>query len=118
MEILQETNAPISCLIILGIVIGGAFLIWGAWWFCEENFFKKRISYNLLIVGALIVIGGVVLGKIGSPSWKRYTIEINDKRAYQYLIENNYSVNERLYDSKNVYIITGKPLPAEWETDW
>lgn len=118
MEILQEINAPIIWLIVLGAVIGGSILIWGAWWLCEDDSFKKGMSYGLLIFGTILVFGGIILGKIGTPAWKKYTVEINDHRAYQYLIENNYSIDERPYDSKNIYVITGEPLPTEWETDW
>lgn len=118
MEILQETNAPIIWLVVLGTVIGGSLLVWGALWLCEEESFKKGMSYGLLIFGTILALGGIILGKIGTPTCKKYTVEINDHRAYQYLIENNYSVDERLYDSKNIYVITGEPLSTEWETDW
>lgn len=117
MEILKESNAFLTWVFVIGGIIGLALLIWGAYWAFEENY-KEKLGYFFMVFGTIIAFGGLIIGKIGSSSWKVYTVEINDRYAYQYLIENNYSINDRPYDSKNIYVITGKPLPTEWETDW
>lgn len=44
-----------------------------------------------------------------------YTVELDSTSDYQWLIENNYKINKRVYDSKEIYKITGAPLPDE---DW
>ena len=44
-----------------------------------------------------------------------YTVELDSTSDYQWLIENNYKINKRVYDSKEIYNITGAPLPDE---DW
>ena len=118
MEILTECNAPQAWMVILGIGIGiilgglGAFLI------CNENNTKENAGYVMVFFGLIALIFGVTFGIHGTPLCKKYTVEINDPHAYQYLIENNYSIEERPYDSKNIYIITGDPLPDEWYTEW
>ena len=44
-----------------------------------------------------------------------YTVELNSTDQYQWLIENNYEIKKRVYDSKDIYKITGAPFPDE---DW
>lgn len=118
MEILKSCNAPQVWMVILGIGIGITLGGLGAFWICEESDKKETAGYFTVFFGLVILILGVAFGIHGIPSYKKYTVEINDPRAYQYLIENNYHIENRPYDSKNIYVITGDPLPEEWETDW
>lgn len=118
MEILTECNAPQAWIIILTLVISITLGILGAFWALDDDDKKEAWGNCSLVIGLFILIVGVATGVHGFPSCKKYNIEINDHRAYQYLIENNYSIESRPYDSKNIYIITGDPLPDEWETDW
>lgn len=118
MEILTECNAPQAWMVILGVGIGIILGGLGAFWVCNESNTKENAGYVMVFLGLVALIFGVTFGIHGIPSYKKYTVEINDPRAYQYLIENNYHIEERPYDSKNIYVVTGDLLPDEWHIEW
>lgn len=119
MEILKVGNAFFSTAAIIGVVSfiallgGGAFIASD-----EDDTVLERVGHVMMVLSIVALCAGIVIGSIGVNSYKKYTIEITNPHAYQYLIEHNYSIIERPYDSKNIYVIQGDPLPTEWETDW
>ena len=118
MELLTSCNAPINCLIILGAVIATIVVVFCIKYGDSESETTRDFCVVVGIFGMCLFIVCMVVGFKGVPSRQVSTIEITDQRAYEWLIENDYTINKRVYDNKNIYEVTGAPIPDEWYTDW
>ena len=89
------------CLILMGMIIDT----------CKPAGIVFAIGAGIFCILFIVSLTGVFNG----PPKVEYTVEVKSMESYQWLIENNYKIIKRLYETKNIYEIKGAPLP---NLDW
>lgn len=114
MEILNiavvENSGFVVAFLVLTILFGIVAIL-------TEDSERKFIPYGCIILAIImfILFFTTALGITLPATEKKYTVEITSNEAYQWLIENGYDIQKRVYESKDIYKICGAPLPdLEW----
>lgn len=114
MEILKvavvESTGFVIAFLISAILFALAAIV-------TEDSERKFIPYGCVILAIImfILFFTTALGITLPAAEKEYTVEITSNEAYQWLIENGYDIQKRVYETKDIYKICGAPLPdLEW----
>lgn len=107
MEILSsEVVTSLAWYTFLLIIVGAGLAIVGFYAFADDKLITALVC---VIIFVIVVILFIVMPLTAPTGEMSYTVEITDPTQYQTLVQKGYTF-ERLYETKEIYIITGDVL--------
>ena len=88
-------------IILMGCTLGITLGFWN-----EVNSRKRAIMVVLTVIAFVLLVSACVWLALPTGT-AEYTVEITDDSYFKWIVDNGYTIKDKLYENRNIYKIIG-----------